>query len=97
MSTVAIAKLKASLSAYLRKVQEGEEVVITDHGRPVARMSPIHMKPGTPEHLQDLVRRGIVRQGTGKIPDDFWDLPRPKDPEGAILKALLDEREESTR
>ena len=96
MSTVAIAKFKASLSAYLRKVQGGEEVVITDHGRPVVRMSPIRMKPGTPEHIQDLVRRGLARQGTGKLPKGFWDRPRPTVAKEDLLRVFEEEREDRT-
>ncbi|MBA2693627.1 MAG: hypothetical protein H0U65_14245 [Rubrobacter sp.] len=35
-----------------------------------------------------------IKRGSGKIPDDFWTMPRPKVSEGAALKALLDDREE---
>lgn len=39
MEQVAKNVLKAQLLAYLRRVEEtGEEVVVTDHGRPVARI-----------------------------------------------------------
>lgn len=51
---VGVRDLKASLSAYLRRVSEGESVVVTDHGRPVARLVP----PDVPEHLSQLIREG---------------------------------------
>ncbi len=35
-----------------------------------------------------------ITRGTGKTPDEFWTMPRPKISEGAALKALLDDREE---
>ncbi len=35
-----------------------------------------------------------VTRGTGRIPDEFWTTPRPKDPEGRLLKALLEDRRE---
>ena len=35
-----------------------------------------------------------IKPGTGKIPDDFWDLPWPEDPQGLLLKALLEDRRE---
>jgi prevent-host-death family protein len=41
MITVGIKELKAKLSSYVDKVQQGEEVVITDHGREVAVVLPI--------------------------------------------------------
>ena len=45
------------------------------------------------ERLRDMQRRGLITLGTGRIPDDFWDMPRPEDPKGQVLKALLEERE----
>jgi prevent-host-death family protein len=41
MITVGIKELKTRLSSYVAKVREGEEVVITDHGREVALVVPI--------------------------------------------------------
>lgn len=35
---VSIANLKAKLAHYLRKVRLGEEVIVTDHRRPVAKI-----------------------------------------------------------
>jgi prevent-host-death family protein len=35
---VPVRELKDHLSAYLRRVQQGEELVITSHGRPVGRL-----------------------------------------------------------
>ncbi len=46
------------------------------------------------ERLEEMERRGLIKLGTGKIPDDFWDLPAPNDPRGSVMAALLDEREE---
>jgi hypothetical protein len=43
--------------------------------------------------LRDLERQGLIRLGTGRLPRDFWNLPRARDSRGAVLKALLDERE----
>ncbi|MHB8632217.1 MAG: type II toxin-antitoxin system Phd/YefM family antitoxin [Candidatus Limnocylindria bacterium] len=51
---VGVRDLKAGLSAYLRRVAEGETVVVTDHGRPVARLVP----PDLPERLAQLIREG---------------------------------------
>jgi prevent-host-death family protein len=38
--TVSLAQAKARLSELLDKVESGEEVVVTRHGRPVAKISP---------------------------------------------------------
>jgi prevent-host-death family protein len=41
MSRVKIATLKDHLSAYLRAVEAGAEVIVTDRDRPIARISPM--------------------------------------------------------
>lgn len=65
MATVGIRDLKSHLSDYLRRAREGERVVVTDRGRPVAVISPPAELPLDPD-LERLVREGLVRQGTGK-------------------------------
>jgi hypothetical protein len=37
-------------------------------------------------------KQGLIRLGPGKLPKNFWSLPRPQDPERLVRKALLDER-----
>lgn len=39
--TVTIHELKNRLSEYLRRVQAGEQLVVTDHGRPVATIQAV--------------------------------------------------------
>ena len=47
MVTVNLAQAKARLSELLDKVEAGEEIVITRHGRPVAHLSSVS-KPKMP-------------------------------------------------
>lgn len=44
MKRVGVADLKNNLSRHLRAVQDGEEIEITDHERPVARLIPVRTK-----------------------------------------------------
>ena len=53
MVTVNLAQAKARLSELLDKVESGEEVVITRHGRAVARVLPA-IRPKHPPLLDDL-------------------------------------------
>lgn len=94
-----VSELKAGLSAYLARVKRGEEVVVTDRGRSVAKLVPIPPDEDPEmERMRDLERRGIVTiHGTGRIPPEFWDLPRLEDPEGLVLRGLLEDREEEDR
>ena len=40
MTMVGIRELKAHLSAYLRRIKKGESLSITEHGKPVALLTP---------------------------------------------------------
>ena len=95
MKTTAISRLKTSLSEYLLKVKAGEEVIVTDRGKPVARIVPIERgEIEIPPHLLTLERAGLVRIGKEALPGGFWSMPRPKDRKGLALAKLLEEREE---
>jgi prevent-host-death family protein len=91
MHTTGVTELKASLSENLARVKAGEEVLVTEHGRPIAKIVPLSsVAPET--STAELVRAGILRVPERKIDDDFWRLPRPADADGLVLRALLDER-----
>lgn len=45
---------KTTLSALLDLVESGQEIVITKHQRPVARLVPIGHAPATPELFRQL-------------------------------------------
>jgi len=95
MKSAAVSKLKAGLSEYLAKVKAGEEVIVMERGKPIAKLVPLPRDGlASSGHLQALARAGLVRLGTGKLPAGFWKMPRPKDRQGAVLKALLAERDE---
>ena len=94
MATAGVSELKARLSDYLDKVKAGAEVLITDRGRPVARLVPIHRPKDMRASLSRMEKQGLIRLGTGKIPKNFWRIPRPKDPQGLVLRSLLEERGE---
>lgn len=94
MTQVGVAKLKASLSEYLTMVKAGESVIVTEHGRPIAELGPI--SPALEDdraYLEALAREGLVRLGSGTLPDEFFDLVGPDDPGGTALASLLEERE----
>ena len=41
MATVGVRELKNRLTEYLRRTKQGEEVVVTERGKPVALLRPI--------------------------------------------------------
>ena len=95
MKTAAVSRLKASLSEYLLKVKSGEEVVVTDRGKPIAKIIPIKRGEAgeMPPHLLTLEKAGLARIGRKTLPANFWDMPRPRDKKGQALSNLIKERE----
>lgn len=65
MTEVGVRELKNSLSSYLRRVRDGETIVVTDRGVPVARMIPA----GVPDSIARLMAEGRVTwSGTRFVP-----------------------------
>jgi prevent-host-death family protein len=69
MSSVNLAVAKAHLSELINKVEAGEEVVITRHGRPVARVVPATpvKQPVPLERLAELRKSLPPRKGSSAI------------------------------
>ena len=90
-----VSELKASLSKYLARVKAGEEVVVTERGKPIAKLVPLPFEEDSPvERMNQLARRGVITLPKGKLPEDFLDRPLPEDPGDTVLEALLEDRRE---
>lgn len=57
---VGVRELRNNLSRYLNQVRAGDEVVVTDHGREIARVVPIAHGEQEPNRLDQLVAEGLV-------------------------------------
>jgi prevent-host-death family protein len=73
-ASVGIRELKDKASAIIDRVEDGEAITVTKHGRPVARI----VSAATPPHLAALVADGSVRSGEGPR-----FLPKPVKLKGA--------------
>ncbi len=66
MESVGVRELKNRLAYYLRIVRQGKTVVVTTHGKPVARLTPIStqwktaLPPDLEERMWELVAEGLV-------------------------------------
>ncbi|MDH3735306.1 MAG: type II toxin-antitoxin system prevent-host-death family antitoxin [Gemmatimonadota bacterium] len=92
MKRVSISDLKAKLSQYVDLVQSGEDIIVTDRGRPVARLVGLAGETARESRLHQLIRLGRVRPPVGRRKTTSRPPARPADPEGRALDALLDER-----
>jgi prevent-host-death family protein len=62
---VGVRDLKSRLSEYLRHVSQGQTVIITDHGRPVGRLSPVDQP--LDERLKAMQDAGLVAWNGQKL------------------------------
>jgi prevent-host-death family protein len=74
--TVGIGELRQNLSKYLKRVADGERLVVTDRNRPVAELGP---PPTTGDDLDRLIAEGRVRppRRPGPIPRPHRALSDP--------------------
>lgn len=91
-ASVGIRDAKMQLSKYIKMVQQGAEVIITDRGRPVGKIVPIRAKDlPLAERIRRLEEQGLIDPATkstiNKIPP-----PIPV-PDGAAQKLLQEERD----
>ncbi|MGA7524840.1 MAG: type II toxin-antitoxin system prevent-host-death family antitoxin [Acidobacteriaceae bacterium] len=92
MKTVNIGELKNQLSAYLRYVQNGEEVVVKDRNRPVARILPFEPRSISEEEAL------LVAQGKMKLPekemdwDAFFSIPTGQVSREVAVRAAIESR-----
>lgn len=95
MVSVKVEELQTSLGRYLEHVHAGEEVVVIEHGRAVARLVPYgqHFSIGTED--ENLIAAQALRRPQRELPPDFWTKPRALDPNGLFRRAVLEEREQS--
>jgi len=94
MKSTSIAELKARLTAYLRQVKAGHEVLITERGTPVAKLVPLQGEEGRKSRRTGLAAAGLLRLGEGKAPKFLLSPPRGKLAGKGVLQALLEERDE---
>ena len=82
---------KARLSELLRDVRRGEEWLITERGKPIARLIPFVEPMSLDDRLQRLVDAGVLEPPAQKS----WRVPKPiklkADVERGIAQRFLQE------
>ena len=95
MRTASVSETKAKLSALLDLVKAGEEVTITDRGRPVARLVPAtggSKSDDEAARLQRLERAGLIRRPKETLDVEAF-LAEPKiDLGGGVVEQLIEDR-----
>jgi prevent-host-death family protein len=63
---IPVSAAKGRLTDLVRRAEAGEDVVLTKHGRPAARLVGVRRIPTDPAERRAIIDR-IVRQARGKI------------------------------
>ena len=84
---VGVRDLKNNLSRYLDQVEAGVEVVVTDRGRPVARLNGI--ADATTDKLTALIEAGLVRPPTSRV----RQRPVPLHSSGSVSELVAEQRQ----
>ncbi len=92
MRRASVSQLKTSLSEFLLGVKRGEEVLITERGRPIARLVPAIGAETGGDRKKRLIRAGILRAGSGRVSPNLLKPSPVVDPEGKTLRGLLEDR-----
>ncbi len=64
MQTVGIRELKTHLSRHLKRVRSGARLLVTDHGRSIATISPV--EPTEMTWVNQLIAEGAAEWSGGK-------------------------------
>jgi prevent-host-death family protein len=94
MRSTNIADLRNRLTQYLREVRAGEEIIVRDRQRPIAKIVPFTVDEDE-EDDADLVAAGLMRKGTGRLPPSFWKTRRPGVPLDVVIAAVSADRDEN--
>ena len=76
MRNVNVTELRSHLPAYLCNVQAGEELVVTSHGKTIARILPPHdVRENAKQQLEALRKKSRVGDVISPI-GEIWDVDR---------------------
>jgi prevent-host-death family protein len=90
-----IRELKDNLSRYIRKIEAGERVVVTAHGRPVAELvSPASNKGTKSGQLDRLIASGAITPPV-EDGDPLEGAPKIRLPRGTAASLIDSDRGES--
>lgn len=87
MKKVGAREFKNRQSHYLKRVRKGEALLVTDRGKPVAKVLPVTLWDSLTldEKLEELERQGHLRRARGRRLPPFEPLPSKGKPASQII------------
>jgi prevent-host-death family protein len=92
MATVTVREFAYNPSAMFARVEKGETIEVTRHGKVIAKLIPAQRQAKS--RHDELVERGLVRPAPRKSWDEMThiDVPDDVDPLAVLLELREDER-----
>ena len=94
MRSTNIADLRNRLTQYLQEVRAGEEIVVRDRQRPIAKIVPFTVDEDEVDDAA-LIASGQMRKGSGTLPPSFWKARRPRISPRVAVAAVSADRDEA--
>lgn len=89
MTSTGIRELKDNLSRYIRRIEAGERIAITAHGRVVAELVPpgTTSRAGRRSRFDELVSAGVIRPPVeaGDLLEEWPDIRLPPGTAAALI------------
>jgi prevent-host-death family protein len=95
LARVGVRELRQNLSVYLRRVKEGETLEVTEHGVPVARLTPNPPEPMS--RLDQMIADGRAWAAEGDLMEFLDEPPIPWPADGPSLSEVLIQMREEER
>ncbi len=86
--------MKNNLSAWLEQVRNGEELIVKDRNRPIARLLPLSPSDDLDAEEESLVAAGLMRLPLEEKSNDFLNHPAPEVSLEAVRASIRAERDE---
>jgi prevent-host-death family protein len=94
VASTGIRELKDNLSRFIRRVEAGERVAVTVHGRVVAELVPPGTGSAAPTRFDELIAAGVIRPPLeAGDPTEGW--PAIRLPAGTAAELITADRGEA--
>jgi prevent-host-death family protein len=83
-----VRELKDNLSRYIRRIEAGERIAVTAHGRVVAELvPPAHVSQGGRRRYDELLAAGVIQPAVedGDPLEDWPDIRLPRGTAAALI------------
>jgi prevent-host-death family protein len=92
MRSANIAELRNRLTQYLREVRAGEEIIVRDRQRPIAKIVPLSVDDESADDAA-LVAAGLMKKARRPLPGVFWRTRRAALTVRTAAAAISEDRE----